>query len=167
MRRAGRAFRFWPGRIGIRVLTRRLNRQQLGMSNKRPAKKKVAKGKVAKKRVAKKRVAKKRVAKVTAAKKAKRYTDDVKKQVLDFVESIGRGGISQAAKKFGVSPLSISNWKKKLGGGESATKSRSEAKPSGRDQVLAKMTKLSSEMVSTEKKLAAMQKEFDQLKAML
>jgi hypothetical protein len=51
--------------------------------------------------------------------KGKRYTDKEKSQVLSFVDKVnatkGRGGITAAAAKFGVTPLTISNWMKKTG----------------------------------------------------
>lgn len=51
--------------------------------------------------------------------KGKRYTDKEKAQVLAFVEKTnsdkGRGGITAASKKFGITPLTISNWMKKTG----------------------------------------------------
>ena len=51
--------------------------------------------------------------------KGKRYTDEQKREVVDFVvaanASKGRGGLSAAAQKFGISPISISSWLKKSG----------------------------------------------------
>ena len=51
--------------------------------------------------------------------KGKRYSDKEKAQVLSFVEKTnaekGRGGITAASKKFGITPLTISNWMKKTG----------------------------------------------------
>ena len=58
--------------------------------SKNPTKKKAAKKKVAKKRPAKKAAKKKVAAKRSAAKTAKRYADDFKRQVLDFVEPVDR-----------------------------------------------------------------------------
>jgi transposase-like protein len=51
------------------------------------------------------------------AKKGKRYSDAEKAEILAFIESRGRGGQSAAAKKFNVTPLTISNWRKKSGAG--------------------------------------------------
>ena len=116
------------------------------------------------KRAAKKKTAARR----GAAKKAKRYAEDFKKQVLDFVEGVGRGGVAQAAKKFGVSPLSISNWKKKLGlGGSSGSSPKAVSRPASRDQLLASLSKLSAKLAANEKEHAVLQKEFDQLKSKL
>ena len=51
--------------------------------------------------------------------KGKRYTDKEKAQVLAFVEKTnaekGRGGITAASTKFGITPLTISNWMRKSG----------------------------------------------------
>jgi transposase-like protein len=44
----------------------------------------------------------------------KRYTDEQKKAILAFVESQGRGGISAATRKFGVSYIALRRW---MGGG--------------------------------------------------
>jgi len=38
-----------------------------------------------------------------ANKKAMRYTDEKKEQILDFIEAQGRGGQTKAVKKFGSS----------------------------------------------------------------
>jgi len=61
-------------------------------------------------------------AKKTTKKKSpqgKRYSDEQKKQVVDFVVDVntnkGRGGLSAATKKFRISPLTISSWIKKSG----------------------------------------------------
>ena len=49
----------------------------------------------------------------------KRYTDEQKQEVVDFVVAVnaskGRGGLSAATQKFGISPISISSWAKKSG----------------------------------------------------
>jgi transposase-like protein len=48
----------------------------------------------------------------------KRYTDEQKKQILEFVQSQGRGGISEATRKFGVSYIALKRW---MGGGPKAS----------------------------------------------
>lgn len=59
-----------------------------------------------------------------AAKKTKskgiRYTPEQKAEILAFAEAQGRGGQSAAAKKFGVSPITLSSWKKAAGGSTKA-----------------------------------------------
>lgn len=66
--------------------------------------------------------------------KGKRYSDAEKAEILQFVESQGRGGGAAAAKKFGVSQLTISSWKKKTGG--SSTKPTKASGTIERDDVL-------------------------------
>jgi transposase-like protein len=46
---------------------------------------------------------------------AKRIDEKTKTTVLDFVEHAGRGGVSAAAKKWGISALTIRNWVKQAG----------------------------------------------------
>lgn len=67
------------------------------------------------------------------ATKGKRYTDTEKTEILQFVESHGRGGGTAAAKKFGVSQLTISSWKKKAGGAAKPAKASGTVE---RDDVL-------------------------------
>ena len=74
--------------------------------------------------------------------KAKRYDDATKKKVVDFVlkhnEESGRGGKSAAAAKFGISPISISNWLEAAGmppkrrGAKSKAKAARKGAGSGR-----------------------------------
>ena len=47
----------------------------------------------------------------------KRYTDKQKQRILNFVSSRGRGGISAATKKFGVSYIALARWMKGVGKG--------------------------------------------------
>ncbi|OYU98169.1 MAG: hypothetical protein CFE26_28040 [Verrucomicrobiales bacterium VVV1] len=71
------------------------------------------------------------------ATKGKRYTEAEKAEIIQLVESHGRGGGTAAAKKFGVSPLTVSNWKKAAAGG--SVKSPKSSKSTGtieRDDVL-------------------------------
>lgn len=65
--------------------------------------------------------------KQAAASKGKRYTPEEKAQILAFVEAQGRGGASAAAKKFNVSPLTISSWRKAVGTGTTRAKVGSSA----------------------------------------
>ena len=50
----------------------------------------------------------------------KRYTDDQKRHILDYVNSRGRGGISAAGKKFGVSYIALRRWMNGETGGRKA-----------------------------------------------
>jgi hypothetical protein len=46
----------------------------------------------------------------------KRYSDDQKKTILAFVKAKGRGGITAATRKFGVSYIALARWMKGKGG---------------------------------------------------
>ena len=91
------------------------------------------------------------------AAKGKRYTKAEKAKILAFVESQGRGGQSKAAKKFGVSPLTISNWRKSVGGATS--------KPKSQPKVTAKVTAKASSDPWT--KMVAIKKDIDIMEAKL
>ena len=62
-----------------------------------------------------------KVAKVAkkSVRQGKRYSDEQKKTVIDFLIAVnakkGRGGLSAATKKFRISPLTISDWLRKSG----------------------------------------------------
>lgn len=66
-------------------------------------------------------------------KKGKRYSEEEKAAILKFVDGHGRGGASAAAKKYGVSPLSISTWRKSV---QKPAKARKSADGVDRDDVL-------------------------------
>jgi DNA invertase Pin-like site-specific DNA recombinase len=74
-----------------------------------------------------------KASKAKASKKGVRYTPEQKKEVVDFVasynEANGRGGQSQAAKKFSLSVLTVSAWLKALGGKKKGAKAVKAAKP--------------------------------------
>ena len=50
----------------------------------------------------------------------KRYTDEQKRDILAFVNAQGRGGISAAGKKFGVSYIALRRWMNGETGGRTA-----------------------------------------------
>lgn len=66
-------------------------------------------------------------------KKGKRYSEEEKAAILKFVDDHGRGGASAAAKKYGVSPLTISTWRKSV---QKPAKARKSAGGVDRDDVL-------------------------------
>lgn len=73
-----------------------------------------------------------------ANKKGVRYTAEQKAEILNFIEQQGRGGATQAAKKFKVSPLTLTSWKKKAAGGNGASATASAGiKPDAVLKVLA------------------------------
>ena len=81
-----------------------------------------------------------KVAKTAPVKPAKRamvpqgtrYTEEQKKAVLDYVAQVnakkGRGGMTAAAKKFKITPLTVSNWIAKLGGSAATGAPKANAK---------------------------------------
>lgn len=78
-----------------------------------------------------------KTAPVKPAKRAKvpqgtRYTEEQKKAVLDYVAQVnakkGRGGMTAAAKKFKITPLTVSNWIAKLGGSAATGAPKANAK---------------------------------------
>lgn len=71
----------------------------------------------------------------SSSRKRVRYTDAQKKEILDFINQYnatnGRGGQSAAAKKFGVTPITLSAWTKAAGGGKAQAKAKAK-KPGGK-----------------------------------
>jgi transposase-like protein len=69
-----------------------------------------------------------------SSRKRVRYTDAQKKEILEFIAQYnatnGRGGQSAAAKKFGVTPITLSAWTKATGGGKPRGKAKKAAKKS-------------------------------------
>ena len=122
-----------------------------------------------------------------------RYSDEQKKELTDFVasynEANGRGGSSQAAKKFGVSPLTVVAWLKvagvsgssnkvakkssKVSVGKKAAKATKVAKKvngTSSNDVSAKLTSLlslSSQIDKAEAELADLKAKFSSLRASL
>jgi transposase len=118
-----------------------------------------------------------------------RYTDEQKKEVTNFVAAYqaanGRGGPSKAAKKFGISPLTIGAWLKAAGvksspskvAGKGAKKAApivpNTAKavvPTAFGDINAKLSELlslSKEIAGAEAQLAKLQARFSSLKASL
>ena len=68
----------------------------------------------------------------------KRYSDQEKSKIIDFVKSYdsehgGRGGMSQATKKFKVAPLTLRAWlDANKGNGKAAVKKASKKAPKAR-----------------------------------
>ena len=103
----------------------------------------------------------------------KRYSDAQKKDVVDFVVAVntskGRGGLSAATQKFGISPLSISSWLRKSG--VKAAKppvSVKAAKPAKAAKVLPAKSGLSATaIVALGSQIAKAEAEISKLKLML
>jgi len=110
--------------------------------------------------------------------KGKRYTDAEKKEIVSFVEKVnaekGRGGQSAAAKKFGISQLTISSWLRAGVGGSSSSSSSSTASVSakssargGMNSKLATLLSLGNEIERAEKELTKLKAKFNSIKASL
>ena len=90
----------------------------------------------------------------------KRYTDDQKRKILDFVNSQGRGGISKAGKKFGVSYIALRRWMNGETGGRKAARAGSK----GLDgRKLRSVTAAMAALKSFKKQITALQKTLKQL----
>jgi len=98
-----------------------------------------------------------------ANKKAKRYTDAQKQEILDFIDSQGRGGQTKAVKKYKVTAATISSWRKKSGGGTSVGSGRSTG-GSKELQALQELTALLTEIESLQAKLTDLQKRYKKAK---
>jgi transposase-like protein len=100
--------------------------------------------------------------------RGKRYTAEEKSKIVSFVESHnatnGRGGQSVAAKKFGVSQLTISSWLK--GAGVAGRNSKASNKGSMQSK-LASLLSLGQDISKLEKELSAKRAKFDSIKASL
>ena len=60
----------------------------------------------------------------------KRYTDAQKREILDFVAAAGRGGITAAGKKYGVSYIALRRWMNGTGAtGAAGAKGRKAGRP--------------------------------------
>jgi hypothetical protein len=107
----------------------------------------------------------------TGSLRGKRYTLQEKAEVLDFVDRYnaehGRGGQSAATKKFQLSPLSISSWRKLAlrNGSITSRRSTSSSLPIGR--ALAQLQELHERIVEQEKDVQRLKAKFDALKASL
>ena len=100
-----------------------------------------------------------------AKKKAKRYTDAQKKEILDYITAQGRGGQSKAVKKYKVTAATIAAWKKKAGGG--STSKRSSGASSTVLKAVEELAKLIREIAQTEAHLAGLKKKYAKAKSKL
>lgn len=56
----------------------------------------------------------------------KRYSEDQKREILEFVASQGRGGITAAGRKYGVSYIALRRWMNGAGGGRTGKRGASK-----------------------------------------
>ena len=92
----------------------------------------------------------------------KRYTDEQKRDILAFVNAQGRGGISAAGKKFGVSYIALRRWMNGETGGRKAAGRVAAAK--GLDGRKLKSVKAAmAALKSFKKQITVLQKTLKQL----
>jgi hypothetical protein len=104
-----------------------------------------------------------------------RYTDAQKAEILQFVRdhdrAKGRGGQSTAAKKFGVSALSIWNWSKKSGKvapkKKAVVKKTEAARPTTSKATAGSATATLKRMIAIQEQLEALQADYVALKNQL
>lgn len=104
-----------------------------------------------------------------------RYTDEKKKEVLawiqDYDKEKGRGGQTEASKKFGISSLTISQWRKKAAASPKDTKRGRKVKVArGRRKVGSASSGLSvmlSRMAAIRGEIEDLEAEYQSLKARL
>jgi len=104
--------------------------------------------------------------KKAAKKKAKRYSEAEKKEILDFIEAQGRGGQTKAVKKFKVTAATIASWKKKAGG-DVVGNGRSSSGTSKEQKILAELSSTLTEIEATKDKLTKLEKHYQKLKSRL
>ena len=133
--------------------------------------------KAAKPAKAKKKAAKKAKAGAKKGSKGagKRYSATEKQEVVNFVNaynaSNGRGGQSEAARKFNISILTVSAWLKKSGnkvakGGKAVASSKASAKVSSAlTSKVASLLQMSDRIVKAENELAKLRAGFESMKA--
>lgn len=103
--------------------------------------------------------------------KGKRYTEKEKNDILAFVDKINhekkRGGQSEAAKKFGISQLTISNWIKSRGMVVPKGYKIGAGPKQGYAATLNKLTALAKTIDKTETELTRLKAQFNALKSSL
>jgi transposase-like protein len=101
--------------------------------------------------------------------KGRRYTPEEKATIIEHVEKVnaskGRGGQTAAAKKFGISMLTISSWMKKPA--EGAAAARGAGKSKSVNGALAKLASIHTQIEAKERELVTLRQQFDALKRTL
>lgn len=102
------------------------------------------------------------------ASKGKRYSPEERAKILAVVHEVnatrGRGGVTAAAKKFGVSPLTISHWLRNTG---IPSPSRGRRKSPGDAGIFRQLADLHDQIATKQRELAQLENQFNKLKARL
>lgn len=109
------------------------------------------------------------------SKKGKRYSAEEKQQVVDFVNSWnsakGRGGQSQAAKKFNLSVLTVSSWLKRAGvakpkaAAKAVAPVKAVAVPAGLASKVSSLLQIGDQIRRAESELQQLRSKYDALSA--
>lgn len=99
-----------------------------------------------------------------AKKKAKRYTAEQKKEILDFISKEGRGGQTKAVAKFKVTAATIASWRRKEGG---FSVSSSGAGGSKELRAVEELANLLKQIANAEANLADLKKAYKKAKTKL
>lgn len=99
-------------------------------------------------------------------KTARRYNESEKQEILRFVQKVnsekGRGGVTAAVKKFGISPITVNSWMKSR---RDEWFSVPLAKTASQVEVFQRLAELHSNIEAKQSELDEMQKEYDALKS--
>jgi len=113
-----------------------------------------------------KKKAAKKAAPAKASARGTRYSTKEKANILLFVDKFnaknGRGGAAEAARKFGITQLTISKWMKETGAPAPKRKSSIDF-----DKTVKRLTDIHKEMASLQSKLDDLRKEYVELKGSL
>ena len=101
--------------------------------------------------------------------KGKRYTAEEKQEVMDYVDSVdgdnGRGGVAAAARKFGITPLTITAWKKRANGGSSTSAAKGAKRgATAQSRVLHRLAEILDQVAIKESEIEGLNKEYAKLK---
>lgn len=109
---------------------------------------------------------KKTAATATKSARGTRYTPKERAAIILFVDKFNaknsRGGAAEAARKYGITQLTISKWM--LEAGSPSPKRKNSADFS---KTISRLTKVHTEMAELQTKLDALKKEYVQLKSVL
>ncbi len=109
---------------------------------------------------------------------AKRYTEEEKQEIVDFINDYNktnkRGGQAKAVAKFGVSPITLKKWvegggkKKRKTGGRKAKKVSTPAAPAAPKAAVPNgPAKKLERMLAISKEIEALQSEYESIKSTL
>lgn len=104
--------------------------------------------------------------------RGKRYTHAEKQKVINFVQEYnakhGRGGQSQAAKKFGISVLTVSSWLRSAVVGKSAGAETGKKTPpldGALKKKIADLIKVGDELRKLENEAAKLRAEYERIRS--